>query len=180
MIQHRGQLVDLMKELKLPMVAVECGVAEARFSIELWQAGIEKLYLIDIWEKIPFISGCASFDNDWHKDNYSTVISLFKKEIAEQKVFLLKGFTYQMAEKIPDNSVGLVYIDADHSYNGVRTDIEYFIPKLVKGGIMSFHDFGNKAYGVKDAVWDYTKGEGIVEILEDGKDENIGAYFIKK
>lgn len=180
MIVHkRGQLVELMKELELPLTAVECGVAEGRFSRELIDGGIELLYLIDIWERIPFIDGCASFNDEWHNDNYETVKNSFKDEIAKGVVVPLKGFTYKMAKFIPDNSLGLCYVDGDHSYKGVRTDIDYFLPKLVTGGIMAFHDFKG-GYGVEAAVWDYTKGDGIVEIPEDGKAENIGAYFIKK
>jgi hypothetical protein len=181
-VQHRVQLVSLLKERNLPLVAVEVGVAESRFSEELMNAGLDKLYLVDIWQKVPFITGCASFEDSWHKSNEEQTREKFKKEIKDGSVVMLKGFSYQMAKHIPDNSLGLVYIDCDHTYNGVRTDIDYYLPKLVKGGIMAFHDYdkSNTSYGVVGAVNDFTKGHGIVEIHEDGRPENMGAYFIKE
>lgn len=178
-VQRRIELVQLMKELNLPLNVVEVGTAEGRLSREIYEQGIDHLYLIDIWETVPFIDGCASFEQSWHNNNYEQVKEAFKDK---DNVTLLKGLSYKMAQWIPDESCGMVYIDCDHSYKGVRTDIDYFLPKLVKGGIMAFHDYdkNNSSYGVVSAVWDYTKGNGIVEIPEDGRSENKGAYFIKQ
>lgn len=179
-INSRVQLVDLMKHLDLPLIGAEVGVAEGRLSIELMRQGLKQLYLIDVWETVPFIEGCASFEPSWHKTNYDTVKENLAAEIERGDVLMLKGFSYKMAEHIPDNSLGLVYVDCDHTYQGCRADCDAYWPKLVKGGIMAFHDYKNPTYGVERAVWDFTKGEGIIELPEDGKLENIGAYIIKK
>jgi len=34
-----------------------------------------------------------------------------------------------------------VYIDGDHSYEGVTADIEHWMPKIREGGILAGHDF---------------------------------------
>lgn len=177
-INSRVQLVELMKSLNLPLTAAEVGVAEGRLSKELLNWGIERLYLIDIWENVPFIKGCGSFEQSWHDDNYQQVLERIKGN--EDKVVLLKGFSYKMADEIPSESLGLVYIDGDHTYEGARADINSYWPKLVKGGIMCFHDAANPTYGIRDAIWDFTKGNGIHELEEDGKLENKGAYIIKQ
>jgi len=85
-----------------------------------------------------------------------------------------------MAEHIPNESLGLVYIDADHTFEGVRTDIEAYMPKLLPGGIMAFHDYGSENYGVYKAVQNYTGGQDVFELVEDGNRDNLGAYIIKK
>lgn len=178
-IDSRVQLVELMKELKLPLIAVECGVAEGIFSKELLQMGIETLYLIDIWENVPFIPGCASFEQSWHNTNFEDVKEKFQDNL---NVIILKGFSYKMAERIPDGSLGLAYIDADHSYDGVKSDINVFLPKLVQGGIIAFHDYANLGYGVGMAVIEFASRNNIAvhELREDGNVNNIGAYFIKQ
>jgi hypothetical protein len=163
------------------MLGAEVGVAEGRFSRELLDAGLEMLYLIDIWERVPFIRGCASFEDKWHTDNHEMVKTSLSKEIESGKAVLLKGFSYKMADYIPDESLGLVYLDGDHLYEGVRSDINSFLPKLVKGGILAFHDYANPDYGVRQAVDDFTKGgHGVQMIEEDGSIENVGAYIIKQ
>jgi hypothetical protein len=176
-IKSREQIVDLMKHFKLPLIAAEVGVAEGRLSKELLAWGIERLYLIDIWEKVPFIKGCGSFEQKWHDDNYASVLEKIKGN--EDKVIILKGFSYKMAEKIPNESLGMAYIDGDHTYEGARADIDSFWPKLVKGGIMVFHDAANPDYGIRNAMHDFTKGVGINMLEEDGEIENIGAWIQK-
>ena len=44
-----------------------------------------------------------------------------------------------------------IFIDADHSYEGVKRDFEMYQPLLSPGGVMAFHDIANNpdpAYGV--------------------------------
>jgi hypothetical protein len=155
----------------------EVGVAEGRFSEEIYSWGVELLFLIDIWEKIPFISGCASFEEDWHLTNLQRVKDLFRDK---ENVKILKGFSYKMADLIPDESLGLVYIDGDHSYEGTKTDIKYFWPKLKQGGIMAFHDYANLDYGVNRAVIEFIGGEEFVNVIdENGVKADIGAWIRK-
>jgi len=51
-----------------------------------------------------------------------------------------------------DNSLSLVFIDADHTYEGCKKDIELWWPKLKKGGVMLGHDYGPHFEGVVRAV----------------------------
>ncbi len=176
-IKSRTEVVELMKHFKLPLIAAEVGVAEGRLSKELLAWGIEKLYLIDIWEKVPFIKGCGSFDQSWHEDNYKSVLEAIKGR--EDDVILLKGFSYKMADFVPDNSLGMVYIDGDHTYEGARADIDSYWPKLVPGGLMLFHDAANPTYGIMDAMHNFTKGVGINILEEDGDIANKGAWIQK-
>ncbi len=177
-ITSRVQLVELMKHLGLPLIACECGVAEGIWSTELMSLGLKKLYLVDIWDNIPSIQGCASFDQTWHDINYARVKSLFEYD---ERVVILKGLSYKMAAKIDDETLGMCYLDADHTYEGVKADIHSFYPKLVTGGILAFHDYYiGSGYGVHAAVQEFTKGEGIFELPESGEPSHLGAYFIKK
>lgn len=176
-INSRVQIVDLMKHFGLPLIAAEVGVAEGRLSIELLNWGIERLYLIDIWESVPFIVGMGSQEQKIHDDNYNGMLERIKGN--EEKVIVLKGFSYKMADFIPDNSLGMCYIDGDHTYQGARADIDSYWPKLVNGGIMAFHDAANPTYGIRDAMHDFTKGVGINMLQEDGNIANIGAWIQK-
>jgi methyltransferase family protein len=178
-IETRASLIELMKHFHLPLVAAEVGVAEGIWSIDLLQQGIEKLYLIDIWERVPFIEGCASFDQEWHDKNYDSVVERTKPY--KEKVIILKGFSYKMANQIPDESLGLVYLDAAHDYNGVKADIEIYWPKLVTGGILAFHDYANPEYGVWRAVkyFAHDNEREINMLKEDGELVNIGCYIRK-
>jgi predicted small metal-binding protein len=176
-ITNRVELLKLLDHFELPRVVAEIGVAEGRFSKELYDAGVDALYLVDIWENVPFIEGCGSFDQSWHNANYESVKELFKYKT---DVSLLKGFSHKMAELIPDGSLSLVYIDGDHTYNGCKADIKVWLPKLCAGGVLAFHDYANPTYGVKRAVIEHVQHEHLVNIIEeDSKLENIGAWIRK-
>jgi predicted O-methyltransferase YrrM len=43
----------------------------------------------------------------------------------------------------PDGSFDFIFIDADHSYEGVRADITNYYPKVRKGGILAGHDYAH-------------------------------------
>jgi hypothetical protein len=46
----------------------------------------------------------------------------------------------KFAQQYPNNSYDYIYIDGDHSYQGVKLDYTLFWPKLTKNGFMVFHD----------------------------------------
>jgi hypothetical protein len=177
-IKKRADLYKLLDEYNLPKTVAEIGVAEGRFSQEIYNNwGVDRLYLVDLWETMPFVDGCASFSQEWHDKNYENVIKHFSEK---KEVTILKGFSHKMASFIGNETLGLVYIDSDHSYNGAKSDIQYWWPKLVNGGIMAFHDYGDYNYGVNRAVIEFVKGEvNVNRIEEDGKTENIGAWIRK-
>lgn len=63
-----------------------------------------------------------------------------------------------------DNSLDMVFIDADHRYSHIRADIEVWLPKLKKGGIIAGHDCEEK----------YTKfGKYIEEINKHLEEDAI-------
>lgn len=45
------------------------------------------------------------------------------------------------AEMYQDKSINFVFIDGDHSYDAVVKDINAWMPKIKKGGILSGHDY---------------------------------------
>jgi len=178
-IKHRYELVDLLKHLGLPLIAVECGTAEGNFSKDLLSRGLDKLYSVDVFEHIPNIRGDGNSPNEWHQENYRQT----KEKLAQfgEKSVILKGFSHEMAKYVPDNSCGLVYLDGDHSLEGVLLDLRTWYPKLVSGGVMATHDYLSPAYGTKlafDHFRPLMKDFQVYNIPED-KEEDAGAFFFK-
>lgn len=60
----------------------------------------------------------------------------------------------EFSAKYQRRRYGYIYIDGDHSFEGVSRDYSMFWPRLARGGMMSFHDItlkgktGSKDYGV--------------------------------
>lgn len=64
----------------------------------------------------------------------------------------INDYSQNVYNQFKDNSIDFIYIDADHTYESVKRDIELFIPKLKNGGIIGGHDYSNSWPGVKQAV----------------------------
>jgi len=77
------------------------------------------------------------------KDGKIWTFEEFKKNIKDAKVEdvvlpVLK--TSEDAAKDFDQPIELIFIDGDHSYEGVKRDFELWYPKVVEGGVIAFHD----------------------------------------
>lgn len=181
-IQYRRELGKLLEHFGIMGPAAEIGVAEGRFSLELLQMGIPKLYMVDVWDHIPGQPGDGSSPKEWHQSNLDKALNAVW-DYAEGKlaqVIFVQLFSVEAAKRVDDESLSLVYIDADHSFEGCRADIAAWYPKLIEGGIMAFHDYEMPQYGVKDAVDYICFGIGVeVHKIPEDKPEDAGAWFQK-
>ncbi len=53
----------------------------------------------------------------------------------------LVGYTSQVATSYQGRPIRVLLIDADHSYEGVRSDFELWSPMVTMGGLIIFHDY---------------------------------------
>lgn len=60
--------------------------------------------------------------------------------------------TNEAVHLFKDESLDGVFIDADHSYEAVKKDIDDWMPKVRKGGILAGHDYIQTFSGVVKAV----------------------------
>lgn len=176
-IQTRSELVKLLEHFNLPKIICEVGVAEGNFTQALLACKPEKIYLIDAWQHLEQF-GDGRMPQEWHDKNLQTVKDRIKGH--EKKVVILKGLSSEMVNSIPDNSLGLVYLDGDHSYEGCLADLKAFLPKLVTGGIMAGHDYLSPDYGVEKAVAEFCNGKFEVNTIPEEDIYNAGFWFVKK
>lgn len=54
-----------------------------------------------------------------------------------------------------DKSIDLLFIDANHSYEGCKGDIDKYAPHVKAGGSILFHDYDETSPGVVEAVNEY-------------------------
>jgi predicted O-methyltransferase YrrM len=63
------------------------------------------------------------------------------------------------AESFEDNSIDIIFIDANHSYEGVKKDLQSWFSKVKIKGIIAGHDFW--AEQVKSAVLDFMATKSV-------------------
>lgn len=70
----------------------------------------------------------------------------------------IKEDSLTAAALLPDDSFDFVFIDADHSYEAVKKDMEAWYPKIRRGGLFSGHDY--RWEGVARAVHEFSEERG--------------------
>jgi hypothetical protein len=154
----------MIKHLINPNTIIcEIGVFKGDFSKELYSLlNPSKLVLIDIFEGITG-SGDKN-GNNFEYTNLNQSYNHLKSFFSEKNVDVLKGDSVNtLANNFDDNFFDMVYIDADHSYEGTMRDLNICYKKVKSGGWIMGHDFDintNKTnnryeFGVKKAVIDF-------------------------
>lgn len=145
-------------------VVVEIGVYVGRLSRRLLEAhpGIF-LHMVDPWAPTGKQAYAASGDfmaNQDARQQMAVMAQAVAEVYPHQGRYTIQRMTSEQASKLyADESVDLVFIDGDHSYEGCSTDIRLWWPKVKPGGILSGHDYRtDKDYGVIRAVQEF-KGE---------------------
>jgi predicted O-methyltransferase YrrM len=66
---------------------------------------------------------------------------------------LIHAFSHDVAASWSGKPIGLLFVDADHSYEGARRDIEDWAPYLAPDAVIAVDDYGHPDWpGVKQAV----------------------------
>jgi len=135
-------LEGLIKENGFVHVA-ELGLWKGRTILYILQNCPDVRYIgVDEWRKCPEranIPGGQTYE-DWNMFGLETHV---RKVVApySDRVTILKMSTVEASKLVADESLDLVFIDADHTEAGVRADIEHWGPKVKLGGILSGHDY---------------------------------------
>ena len=81
---------------------------------------------------------------------------------------IYREYTFEAVKRFPDEYFDLIYIDADHTYEGVKKDLEDWWPKMKKGGFFTGDDYTHARapmtgikFGVVEAVNDFAKEKGL-------------------
>ncbi|MGB9756361.1 MAG: class I SAM-dependent methyltransferase, partial [Candidatus Bathyarchaeales archaeon] len=110
--------------------------------------------------------------------------------IHNQRVHLIRGDSYahstlKMVEGIlNEKELGFLFIDGDHTYEGVKKDFEMYGKLVGEGDIIAFHDIvpgPPESVGGVPRFWDEIKHNfSHVELVKDWKQGGcgIGVIFV--
>jgi hypothetical protein len=161
---------DLIEKLPKNINIVELGVFKGEFAEELYNRMSPKhLTLVDIWEG-SYGSGDKDGNNHITIDNMELVYKgLVEKYSNVDNVDVVRSTSTAFLESQEDNSLDMVYVDADHSYEAVLSDLKLSFQKIKVGGILAGHDYIiNTQIAAAVDHFCYSYGQRIVAITRDG------------
>lgn len=118
-------LLDLARDAK---VIVEIGTFEGRTAAAMAAATAGEVYSIDIF-RAGRLGICYG----------EQIAHLTRRRRKLANLHLIKGSGHEVAKTF-DREIDLVFVDADHSYNGAKQDWDDWTPKLRTGGMIALHD----------------------------------------
>ncbi|MCP8893379.1 class I SAM-dependent methyltransferase [Shinella daejeonensis] len=132
--------IETINRLKIKAM-VEVGVWRGDFAKAILSAcpGLERYYMIDPWRPLEQWNKPYNTERDVFEDAYRQAME--KTEFAADRRIVLRGTTLEAAPEIADASLGLAYIDGDHTLRGIAIDLIQIYPKVMEGGIVGGDDF---------------------------------------
>jgi hypothetical protein len=130
--------VDMLEHIGKNIVCAEIGTEEGRFASEIWQRCRPREFHI--------------YDLDFAPYRAADLLP------SVPEIVLHEGDSSTELAASPDGHFDFIYIDGDHSYDGVRKDIAAATKKIKLDGIIAFNDYiywsyvEHMPYGVPHAV----------------------------
>ena len=139
---------------------LEIGVFKGEFLDYLVQnCNYDSIDAVDLFDGIT-CSGNADGNNVEYYDVGKSYLELLDKYKENTNVNILKANSNVFLKNQPSNSYDIIYIDGDHSYEGVKNDLINAYSAIKNGGYIMGHDYemnmekANHSYnfGTKQAV----------------------------
>jgi uncharacterized Rossmann fold enzyme len=164
---------EILSRLNGSAFGAEIGVFAADLSERLLLREDLNLLMVDSWttgnqeyaDSGDFHAALTQEQQDMYCD-MATNRTAFARERRE----VIRKPSTEAANAITNESLDFVFIDADHSYNGCKNDINAWYPKVKKGGLLSGHDYENtnfSKFGVKQAVDEFVAENNLTLELGD-------------
>lgn len=121
---------------------VELGTNTGSTSVML-RAMAKRVITVDVFEHTELIENEAQrkmYENHFlaNRQYYNTTKNRLSPLGVEVHCFL----SYDFAKKMNSESIDMLFVDADHSYPGVKKDYNAWYPIVKMGGYFAFHDVG--------------------------------------
>ncbi len=167
MIPNREELPAVLNTRALTGTGVEVGVATGAFSEHILSNWLgECLVSVDAWQAMPqdeYIDVCNISQGSMEASYEAT-----RRRLARfgSRSVVWRLTSNEAAARISPNSLDFVYLDARHSYDGVREDLETWYPLLRSHAIMAGHDYNDGVFaegmhGVRSAVDEFFRFRNV-------------------
>jgi len=178
-ISRETDIPQIFNELGFK-IGAEIGVYRGGYSEALLKniPGL-KLIGVDLWELYPGY-------RDYRRNDMETAYDEALERTKDYECQLIKGWSNEVAKKIPDGSLDFVYIDGNHSFEYTVMDLAAWSKKVRSGGGVYGHDFEDWSHnwrrfdmGVIYAVTGWTQAYQIHPWFVIAKDKHPSWLYVK-
>lgn len=137
--KFRGDLISAMINHNGWARGAELGVRQGKCLFKILDNCPSVIMIgVDIWKSQPNNQGPETWSH-WPHDEYRAAVFEKQKEYGNRCV-LIQDWSFNACDRVEDESLDFIFIDADHSTESVTQDIMDWGPKVRKGGWILGHD----------------------------------------
>lgn len=183
-LQIKEEIIALLKDVRdlKPKCMMEIGTAKGGTLFLFSRVADPEALLISVDMRSLVFGGGYPV---WKRKMYKR----FSRGI--QKIELIQAnshdkSTFAQVQKILDGrSLDFLFIDGDHSYEGVKTDYNLYSPLVRKGGLIALHDVAKHLESSKcdvDLFWKEMAASSVEhrEMIADAKQGWAGIGWVRK
>lgn len=177
MKQAAKSLIGLIHEfVPRPAHGAEIGVFRGNTTVAIGYAFPDcEIVGVDLWQEWPSETSYGSLHGKIGKMSQLEWNGIYDEAIAKvpSNCRFLHESSEQAQAQFPDLFFDFIYIDADHSYEGVKSDLELWYPKVRENGLIAGHDYDGKwdkrgIWGVRRAVDEFFAERGQTVMVRKG------------
>ncbi len=172
----RNELLSILdKKIKI----CEIGVFKGEFSkILIDNLDTIEIHLIDIFEG-EMCSGDKDGNNIIFTNLNDEYVNLKKIYENNKNVIIHKGTSYEILNQFKNEYFDMIYIDGDHTYDGVKKDLKITYDKVKCSGFICGHDYVSPRFdGVVRAVNEFCEEHNLT--IDYLTNDGCPTYCIKK
>lgn len=124
-------------------VCAEIGVYRGMFSKHILERNPSHFHAIDSWEYFPeFNNRCYGKRKGVNQEHMDNIYEQAMENIGrDSRVTMHRMKSTQAAKLLPDSHLDFIYIDGNHNFEYVMSDIISFVPKMKDDGIICGDDY---------------------------------------
>lgn len=151
MAGYRTTLINIINEVKATVVA-EVGVHTGYLTDTLCTRciSIKEYYAVDPWMEYSGV-GAGTLAKITQKQWDAHYQNVKAREKLYPFLKVIRATSKDAAQMFKDGYFDVVFIDADHSYESAKEDMQLWLPKIRKGGVLCGHDYCRRYPGVVQA-----------------------------
>jgi len=168
-------LVPILQQGGDGLVGVEVGTCRAESTA----------YILDNCPNVKMITTVDPFQgyDDWAgrlsqdtMDKFHQITNQnLSQHLIDKRVDIFVGTSAEAIASFEDNSLDFIFIDGDHSYEGVYTDLMLWYPKIKWGGLFAGHDYNLTE--VRNALTQFRAEKNILKMINTS--ENNAWWWYK-
>ena len=130
--------LEMIRSFGSGLVGAEIGVYRGKFSAELATTSPKELHLVDPWQAQ---SGEYERDPTNQQNLQACYGGVFRRFSSNPAVHIHRMTSVDASKLFADGYFDYVYLDADHTWQGITVDLPVWWRKVKSGGWLCGHDY---------------------------------------